>query len=109
MQLPEIEARLRQTFEDALLSREEKLELAEIFKDLEGKPDSLRFARNRAFEMVTDHSRAEPESAVTVLKLTPLILALYNDTSRNMRDADSRIILLYMLSTCTTGAIGINS
>ena len=46
---------------------------------------------------------------VFVHVLGTLILALYDNTSRNMGNTDSRIRLVNVLSTCSTGTVGINT
>jgi mitochondrial cardiolipin hydrolase len=59
-----LERALRATFEDMRMSRGERHALRELFKDYRNDPESLSFARNRAFDLVHEVARG-PSSKAT--------------------------------------------
>jgi len=54
VEFDELDAMLRETFEDRILSRAERLAIGAVFEDLAMDENRLRYVRNRAFEMARE-------------------------------------------------------
>lgn len=64
----EIEATLAETFEDFVLSPEEKLRLREAFEPFQYDISTLQYARNKAFTLVRQQFTESPENHIESLK-----------------------------------------
>jgi phosphatidylserine/phosphatidylglycerophosphate/cardiolipin synthase-like enzyme len=57
----ELAAALAETFEDFCMSRSERHAMRELFDDFQSDPETLNFARNRAFDLVQTSLRESPD------------------------------------------------
>ncbi len=68
MEKSDIEATLAETFEDFILSPEEKTTLREAFKPFQYDVSTLQYARNKAFNLVRQQFAQSPENHLESLK-----------------------------------------
>lgn len=87
MELREIERALLQTFEDFRLSKPERTALRELFGDLKGDPERMRYARNRSFDLVSDQIRSSAESHLEGVKWLEQVVKTIDQVQSDVKPA----------------------
>jgi mitochondrial cardiolipin hydrolase len=79
----EIKTTLTQTFEDFRLSKGEKYALAEVFSGIADDPEALKFARNRAFDLLEEHFRVSHDHHSESLRWLEQIVKLLDQANES--------------------------
>lgn len=79
MNQSEIKLALAKTFEDFRLSQGEKYALGDVFEDISANAEALKFARNRAFDLVEAHFRNSREHHGESLKWLEQVVKLIDN------------------------------